>query len=213
MGKVQKGPRIWPELLWYKLNNNILDYSANNIGKVAGTVTGSTNGPLYSTYLSRKAYTFDGGSYSTGNYISLPAMTRSSTMTFSCFINVSNAVQYMRIFDFGDDFFRLYLLNGTSVRLNELYPIQFQSTMLNTWKHIAFTINEKELIGYENGVAISTTLMTASVTPITSSGFIGHSPFGNDPNLAAQMSDFRIYNRVLSSSEILTIFQNNPTLS
>lgn len=204
IGKMQKGPRIWPELAWYKFNNDTLDYSENNVGKFAG----SSRGALYSTYLTRKVYLFDGGAWSTGNYISLPALTRSSTMTFSCFINVANVIQYMRIFDFGDSF-RLYLVNATSVKFNEVYTMQFQSTMLNAWKHIAFTVNGTQLIVYENGLAVGTISMTASVLSDTSFGFIGHSPFSNDPNLAGQMYDFRIYNRALGSNEIFALFQDN----
>lgn len=193
-----------PDLAWYKLNDDILDYSNDNVGKVVGTVAGS--GPLYTAYLSRKAYLFNGS----GNYISLPLLTRSPTMSFSCFVNMSATTRYMRVFDFGGSF-RLVLNSSSQFVFNDVTIIPCTSTVLNTWKHIAFTVNNLQFIGYENGAPKLAKILTTNVPSNTSVGYIGHSVSSGDPELSGIISDFRIYNKVLSDSEMFSIFQNNTT--
>ena len=210
IGTTKKPRDVLPDI-WYKLNGDILDYGLSNFGKSGATVT-TTFGPQYTVYLNRRAYQFFPDTYSTGNYISLPAkLTRSPTMTFSCFINVNPITPSVRIFDFGTSF-QLHIVDATTITINNAFSIPLQSTMFNAWKHIAFTVNKLELIVYENGVMISTITMINEVASDASFGFIGHPYDVAFKNYSGIMSDFRIYKRVLSSTEISDIFQKNPTL-
>lgn len=197
-------PAPTPDLAWYKLNGTILDYCKDN---TVGKTGAKTTSEQYSTYLSVSCFLFDGGPYATGNFISLPAMSRPNTLTFSCFINVTIINIFARIFDYGGSF-RLHMKNSTSLWFNDQYKINYKSSFQNTWKHIAFTIDRNTLTPYENGLPIVAIMMTSNLSPTASVGYIAHS-MGGDPNTKGMFSDFRIYGRVLSSSEIMAIYQDN----
>jgi Concanavalin A-like lectin/glucanases superfamily len=194
--------QFMPDVAWFKLNGNILDYRGDNIGKSGA----STTSEQYYPYLSKSCFLFNGGPYATGNFISVPAISRPSKLTFSCFINVSTFKVFSRIFDFGS--FRLHMKNATSLWFNDAYKITYKSSFQNTWKHIAFTVDEKTLTPYENGIAMAAITMTSSLSPTPSIGYIAHS-MGADQNTGGMFSDFRIYGKVLRSSEIMAILQNN----
>lgn len=192
-----------PDLVWYKLNGNILDYSKDNLGKSMAKTTSEQ----YSTYLSKSCFLFDGGPYATGNFISLPAMSRPVTLTFSCFINITIINAFARIFDYGGSF-RLHMKNSTSLWFNDKYKINYKGSFQNTWKHIAFTIDGNTLRPYENGLPMNAITMTSGLSPASSIGYIAHS-MGGDPNTKGMFSDFRIYGRALGDSEMMNIFQSN----
>jgi len=74
---------------------------------------------------------------------------------------------------------------------------------LNTWAFYTFTWNSAGSILYFNGNQIGSNSSSPSVANLSVSFFIGGN---NTVFLAGAMQDFRIYNRVLSSSEILQIY-------
>lgn len=194
-----------PDVMWYKFNNNILNYSVDNVGKIAGTTSGTAAYSIVNP-ISRFSYSFDGGPYDTGNFITLPSLTRSSKMSFSCFLNMTTIALFMRIFDFGGSF-RLNYINNGNLTFNDNYVIEL-TNVPGTWKHIAFTVNNLIFTAYENGISKNPIVMTSVVAADSSIGYIGHSVVTVDPNLRGFMSDFRMYNRVLNNDEIFRIYQN-----
>jgi Concanavalin A-like lectin/glucanases superfamily len=196
-----------PDLAWYKLDNDIMDYKVYNIP----TSDASSNGtPIYvaSHLVGQNCYSFSGGPSS--NWVNLPPLLRGATLSFSCWINMSSVVQYSRLFDYGGTF-RLHITNSTRLTFNDLYPVTYTTGFLNVWKHIALTINGTTLTFYENGVV---KLVTTMATPLTSSGsnpsvgYMAHSYAAGDPNPSGKYSDFRMYGRVISAGEITTLYNN-----
>ncbi|MGG4147671.1 LamG-like jellyroll fold domain-containing protein, partial [Paenibacillus algorifonticola] len=86
----------------------------------------------------------------------------------------------------------------------------------NTWKHVAVTLSGSTGILYIDGVQAATntgmTFKPSDLAPTTSGNFIGKSEWAGDKYLKGQIDDFRIYNRVLSSSEIAGVM-NGQTLA
>ena len=193
-----------PDLAWYKLDNDIMDYKVYNIP----TSDASSNGsPIYvaSRLAGQNCYSLSGGVSS--NWINLPPLMRSTTMSFSCWINMSSNALYSRIFDYGSSF-RLHIVNSTTLRFIDAYSVTYTTGFLNVWKHIAFTINGTTLTFYENGVVKLTITMAAPLSLVSSVGYIGHSYWTPDPNPSGKYSDFRIYGRVITAAEITTLYNN-----
>ncbi|MGG4146741.1 LamG domain-containing protein, partial [Paenibacillus algorifonticola] len=79
----------------------------------------------------------------------------------------------------------------------------------NTWKHIAVTLSGSTGILYIDGVQAATntgmTFKPSDLAPTTSGNFIGKSEWAGDKYLKGQIDDFRIYNRVISASEVTSV--------
>jgi hypothetical protein len=199
-----------PNIAWFKFNGDIYDYRFDNIGKKEATVNVVGNSPeQYVPYKANmQAYLFDGSLiYNTGNYIIVSSIQCCPTMTFSCWINIRTFNVYSRICDYG--FFRLHIRNNSTLWFNDTYALRFKTGFQNIWKHIAFTIDGPTFILYENGVPLQTIIIATALASrprtTTSKGYIGHS-MGADQNTGGMFSDFRIYDRVLTSSEIMGLF-------
>lgn len=189
-----------PELFWYKLNNDISNYRTN-----LPVVDASSNGVatyVISRLSSQNCYSFSGGV--TSNWVNIPSFTRSPIMTFSGWINMATVAAYSRIFDFGSTF-RLHIMSATRMVFNDLNSVTFTTGFQNTWKHILFTVNGLTLTFYENGVVKLVKTMTIPVPADNLRGYLAKS-YGADPNPICKYSDFRLYSRVLSSNEILTLY-------
>ncbi|MEU6228993.1 LamG domain-containing protein [Streptomyces sp. NPDC047042] len=77
------------------------------------------------------------------------------------------------------------------------------------WKHVTYTQTGTTGILYENGVE-KARKTNVTITPgaigggTTTADYIGRSLYSNDLYFKGRMRDFRLYNRALSSSEVLT---------
>lgn len=193
-----------PELLWYKLNNNIFNYKLTNSPVIEATCN---TFPIYtaSHIAGENCYSFSGGTSS--NWLNLPLLTRTTTLTFSCWINVQTFSNTSRVFDFGGTF-RLHISNATRLIFNDLYPVTYTTTFQNAWKHILFTVNGTTLTFYENATVKTTTTMTSPLSTVATIGYIAKSYSVNDLNPTAKYADLRVYNRVISNAEIVTLFNN-----
>ena len=189
-----------PDLFWYKLNNDIYNYKVSNLPIVDASYGGV---PAFaaSRLPGQLCFSTTGGVGT--NFIYLPSIIRTPTMTFSCWVNCTSYTIYSRIFDYGS--FRLAFRGTQRIQLNDLYNLNFATVVTGSWKHVCFTINNTTLIHYENGVFKASVV----ITPINSSsaGYIAKST-ANDPGAICKFSDLRLYGRVLSASEINTLFQN-----
>lgn len=193
-----------PDLAWYKLNNNISNYKVYNIP----TSDASSNGTaiyVAGHLAGENCYSFSGGPSS--NWINLPPLLRRTTMSFSCWINVATFSVFSRVFDYGGTF-RLHIMNPTTLVFNDVYTINYTTGFQNVWKHIVFTVNGLTLTFYENGVVKLVTTMASSLSPNSSIGYMAHSYSLGDANPGCKYADFRIYGRVISASEITTLYNN-----
>jgi hypothetical protein len=206
MQKILPPPSVTPipELLWYKLNNNIFNYKVTNspiLEATCNTIPAYTASRLPGI----NCYSFSGGTSS--NWLNLPAFARTPTLTFSCWINVQTFAIFSRVFDFGGTF-RIHIVNATSLRFNDAYTVTYATTFQNAWKHILFTVNGTTLTFYENAAVKTTFTMTAPLSTVATIGYIAHSYASGDVNPAAKYADLRVYNRVISNAEIVTLFNN-----
>lgn len=190
-----------PDIAWFKLNGDILDYRGDGVGKTGAT---TVNPEQYYPYLSKSSYLCTGGAHYTSNYIALPTIIRPATVTFSCWVNVTTVITLSRIFDYGGKFRLTMKSSNLNLFFNDTLQVAYSTTFQNVWKHILFTVNGTTLIFYENGLPRTTTTIVA-LTTLTSNGYLFAS-FGGDPDTAGKCSDFRIYGRVLTASEIMGLY-------
>lgn len=192
-----------PDLVWYKLNNNIFNYKVTNL-PVSDASCNGIEVYTASHLIGENCFSFSGGA--TSNWIYLPFLTRPTTLSFSCWINVSTFSVFSRIFDYGGNF-RLHIRSANRLFFNDVYNITYSTGFQNVWKHIAFTVNGLTLTFYENGVVKLVTTMTSPLSSTPSFGYMAHS-YGGDVNPGCKYADFRIYGRVISNAEILTLYNN-----
>ena len=165
-----------------------------------------------------KALSFDGSS----NYALLPYQVGNmSAMTFCGWVYWEGGNSWQRIFDFGtgeDSYLFLTPSDGSTMR----FEIKANGTTQNltatklgtgAWKHVAVTIASGSVKIYVDGsqVASSTsiTLTPADVAGICN--YLGRSQFIADPLFKGTLDDVRIYNYVLSRSEIQSIINSVET--
>lgn len=187
-----------PDIAWFKLDGNILDYRGDNVGKTGATA----NQELYTAYFNQRSCFLCDGS----NYITLPSIIHPTTFTFSCWINMVLITNYSRVFDYNSGFRLIFRAKILELSFNDAYTITFKTTLQNVWKHIAFTVDGANLTAFENGFPLPVVTITPLVAnPALYSGYIAKS-FGGDPNATGAYSDFRIYGTVLSNLEIMGLF-------
>jgi hypothetical protein len=198
----------------YQFNGNAND-SGTSIAN--GTLV---NGPAFVTGRLGQAVNLDGSN----DYISLPAgiVSGLTNFTVAVWVKLDTTGNWRRIFDFG---------TGTTANMfltpqSSAGTIRFAITTggaggeqrLNgtaalptgVWKHVAVTRSGNMGTLYVDGVQVGqNTSMTRSPSSLgnTSRNWIGRSQY-SDPYLDGQIDDFRIYNRALSTAEILSLFQN-----
>jgi hypothetical protein len=193
-----------PELLWYKLNGNIFNYKKTNSPVIEATCN---TFPAYtaSRLAGINCFSFSGGTSS--NWLNLPLLQRTTALTFSCWINVQTFAIFSRVFDFGGTF-RLHIMSATTLRFNDAHSVTYATTFQNAWKHILFTVNGTTLTFYENAAVKTTFTMAAPLSTVATIGYIAHSYASGDVNPAAKYADLRVYSRVISNAEIVTLFNN-----
>jgi len=74
---------------------------------------------------------------------------------------------------------------------------------VNTWTHLAATFDGATVRLYVNGVQVATQAQTTPFKPTTGTLQIGADSYAGE-NFAGRIDDVRIYNQVLSPSEIQT---------
>jgi Concanavalin A-like lectin/glucanases superfamily len=196
-----------PDLVWYKLDGDILNYSGNSVGKAGAT----SSNPQYSPYLSKRCFKLiPGATNGTGNFLNVPALPKTSALTFSCWINVSSYQNYSRIFDYGGQF-RVHMnpSNPSVYVLNGKYKMKLISSYYTEWGHIAFTIDGTTLTPFDTGIRQTAITMAATFSTVdtsSSDGRIGGS-LGDDADTGGYISDVRIYGRVLSDDEMRNIYK------
>jgi hypothetical protein len=228
-------------LIWYKFNNNLSNSGSSNgislaqTGQITYVSSNIIRGGNYTTISSNSA------SFLTMNSnIDLNAINTSTGITFSFWANLSSTSSggFGRIFDFG-------ITNGTSgsnyiaickegTNNNILFTINISSIPTtyttsninffdNTWRFYTWSIdtsgNWAIYINNVNLVVSKKAIIPSIASAASRTYYFGKSLFSTDGFFTYNISDFRIYNKVLSVSEInelyngrVELFQNNQEL-
>lgn len=171
----------------------------------------------------------DGG---TGHYVELPQGTLLGLdeCSISLWVNRSGGPMWQRVFDLGSGqpvwlFFTPYGGTGLPVvagRTPALIFVDFQAIEgaptgegelkinkpipVSTWIHFVLTWSANQVKVYLDGKLIAQAVTHGGVTPTdlgnTGQNYLGRSQFSTDPYFNGLLDEFRIYNRVLSASDV-----------
>ncbi len=210
-------------VLWYKFNES----SGTNVADSSGYGrNGTLNGGA--TWSGGNGVELDGNS----GYVKMPGDILSGlnnvTVSVKVLVDSSNAYPSW-VFNFGNtsdsynnenaNYFGL-LLNADNYRvvLSKTRWSNEQNTRVSTalssgvWKYITYTQNGKTGTLYLDGVQVAQNLnvaYTPSDIENNVANFIGRAPYTADRYFKGRVSDFRLYNRALSTSEVLDIVNSN----
>jgi arabinan endo-1,5-alpha-L-arabinosidase len=151
-------------------------------------------------------------------HVELPSgiLDTASEITVAAWVKVNQAGAWSRIFDFGGPNGFLFLTPSThDARLRYSAFTAFDAEGIVTapalpvgaWKHVAVTSRGREYRLYVDGVEAGGALGVAVTPARIGSGagqWIGRSRFP-DPYLAANIDDFRVYDRALGQPEIAAL--------
>ena len=198
--------------LLYAMEGNTADTSGK---KLDGTTSGD---PLYVQGMSGmgKAMQFDG----LNDYVNVPIAPLLSTLTnstFTVWVNFSAAAgAWQRVFDFGTGDTNYMFLAPGNGGMNPQFSIRTAAVGEQTvagsnelgsgWHHLAVVIDAASmtLTLYQDGSLADTgaTTLLPKDLGTTTQIWLGRSQFTADPFYNGAVDDFRIYNRVLSESEV-----------
>ncbi len=135
--------------------------------------------------------------------------------TYAAVVKWRGGGAWQRIFDFGFDTSRTFMLtpaSGDNVLRCDINPggnlqtLQWNQPLpTNVWTHVAVALDGSRGTLYVNGASVATntsmTFLPLNVVPQTN--HLGRSKFPADPYFNGQFSSFRAYSRALSPTEII----------
>lgn len=206
-------------MLYYPMNANANDASGNGLnGTMIGGVTavtdrfGNPGGALQ----------FNG----TNGYIDAPdgVYFGGGDFTLSCWVKANTYAGWSRVFDFGNGASNnnvlMAITNGTTGRpATETYNGTVSGgqitsgavqTGTNIWSFLVYTFSAGTGRVYKDGVQIASGTQTAPPSVLRTMCYIGRSNWAGDAYANAAFDEFRIYNRQLSSLEILNMTLEQP---
>jgi hypothetical protein len=141
-------------------------------------------------------------------------------VTVATWVKLGSNAAFQRIFDVGtstDTF--MYLANAggdgfVRFRITSVSPDRNQvleagqALPVGSWAHVAVTVGDGGIALYLDGTQVAQqapAVMRPSDLGDTTNNFIGRSPFPADPYLDGEIDEFRIYDRVLSSTELAVL--------
>ncbi|MEB2774674.1 LamG-like jellyroll fold domain-containing protein [Algoriphagus sp. D3-2-R+10] len=168
-----------------------------------------------------------------GDYVTLPGglMKTTNDFTIATWVKLDDISTWIRIFDFGtENANSMYLTPQTGVK-NEKSTIRFgiktsktaqqivtydYAWPLDTWTHIAVTLNGNTARMYVNGnLVASNTNFTfrPSNLGFTTNNYLGKGQNAVDPYLNGSIDEFKIYNRALSAEEVAEAMKIKQVIS
>lgn len=201
------------------------DSSGNGKDGVLGNTpsgTGGTPGYRFDTGHVGKALILNSASK---GYVSVPAgiLSGACEATVATWVYVNTSADWQRIWDFGkDETVYMFLTPSNNFNKKLRFAISIggngtdeqmidgQATLpTGVWTHVAVVLGPAGGLLYVDGVAVGTnagmTLRPADLGAMPAS-YIGRSHFAGDPYFDGKIDDFRVYNRALSSEEILSLY-------
>ena len=173
----------------------------------------------------------------TGHYVELPQgiLLGLREASISLWLNRSGGPMWQRVFDLGSGqpvwlFFTPYGGTGLPVvagRTPALIFVDFvpiadapagegqlsinESIPVSTWTHFALTWSADQVKVYLNGKLAAQTTTHGAVKPSdlgnTGQNYLGRSQFETDPYFDGLLDEFRIYDHVLSESDVAELYQ------
>jgi hypothetical protein len=195
---------------------NVL-YDTQNVWYNAANVAQRAN-IRGNTYFTSAGLMFQ-GIYSAGNATMAHAasMNVSNVITISAWINSKNTSSLKTIISktTSDRGFDFHLQNGDPIvyfrpdTANNILTFTTGITT-NTWQHVAITYDGSKIRGYSNGAFKAISSGNAnSATDTVANLIIGSYPGTSNNIFEGQIASVEIYNKVLSNTEIATIFQRD----
>ncbi len=217
-------------------NNLIVHYKFddNSTNMLLDSTSNGNNLTNYNTTFDNTNYKIGNGSvYFNGNsqYIEMPSTINPYTIwnnngiSFSIWFNMSStASPNCRIIDFSSDnigttptnYILIYKdgtqtdkINIVIVAPNGANTYLSPTLNSNTWHHIVWTISSSGVWGlYINNVYINPGITQGIPNVTWTRRWLGRSSSDSDPYYIGNMDDFRIYNKVITESEVNTIYNN-----
>lgn len=193
--------------------SQILDYNRNN--------DATSSACNLTTDCVKGIYSLD--TTTNNGYLTLPNLYLNSKFTISCWVKFINHSSWARVFDFGtaqsgsdygigiatsDTNGTLYVF-GRSGGGASLPDTIVATVGLNTWYHMAVTIDGTSAKFYLNGQLTSSFTITNSIGGrVYSYNYIAKSNWSADGYSRKYISDFRIYNNALSADDIKEIYDS-----
>jgi Tfp pilus assembly protein PilE len=202
---------------WWKLNGNANDSAGTGNGTVVGaSLTMGQNG------ISNTAYNFNG----TSNEISIPdsaALSPTSVITLTAWAKTDTVpsgvlaavVSKDVSTGIGNPPYDLEFSPGGPLLFRVVNPSNLAGNLtcagvtaaINTWYFLAGTYDGSTVRMYVNGTACSnTTSLTGGIADTTGLLRIGQQKNGNNRWFDGDIDDVRVYNRVLTPTEIQTVY-------
>src|SRR5204863_5383657 len=189
-----------------------------NVG--TGTATFSTT-----HVVGTGAVNLTGTSNTNGAYVSIPAslnaMGATTAVTIACWVNITTARNWARVWDFNNSSTTGYMFLTTQEQTNGLVRFAITTTtntaeqqitsatvLATGWHHIAVVLDVGATytgtLYIDGAVAGTNTAMTLRSSSLgnTANNWIGRSAWSPDPYLAGLVDDFRVYSRALTAAEI-----------
>ena len=199
------------ENYWLVVNNNTIDvvsganlYNVQTLVSTVEFIEDRLNNSFSAFLLNNGYYQAPAGSYFDADF------------TITAWVKVVKIESWSRILDFGNgpanDNVVLALSNGMSgIPTFQIYNSDQGSDFLmsptplklNTWTYIAITFGNKTATMYIDSVQVSSKNLNMQPKNITRNlNYIGRSNWDNDAYAQAAMSEIKIFNKVLNSTEI-----------
>jgi arabinan endo-1,5-alpha-L-arabinosidase len=211
----------WPSLTndwsaFYPLNKD----AHENLGLYNGSLENGaviTNDPVWGKVLSLNG---------NAQYALLPDPVANAN-TFATWVKWSGGPAWQRIFDFGDGTGQYLFLTPAAADGNMRFAITTSGNgaeqiieapnalPVNTWCHVAVTLDGSTGILYLDGSPVATNL-NLTIRPwqtLAKTNYLGKSQFSADPGFSGSLSSFRIFSRPLSPTEIAAIASAPPALA
>ena len=176
-------------------------------------INGTLAGGVGYSGLNGGSLSFDGSN----DYVFFPSniVSTLTSATISSWFYWTDNVAWTRIFDFGinTSFFMLLTPKNGSTNtprfsISVVFGVEQQITSpspisTNVWTNITITLNGTTGIMYLNGTSIQSNSISLTPSSLgnTTSNWIGRSIY-SDPYYGGNISNFSIYNRALSATEI-----------
>lgn len=206
-------------VLYYPMNGNATDASGNGLN---GTLQGGVTPAVDRFGDANNALSFNGSN----GYVNVPAGVyfNGGDFTVSAWVRKSANNNFSRLFDFGNgqanNNVLLAISSGTSGRpISQIFQnttggAQVSSPVTpltnNQWELLTYTWSNNAAVLYINGVMMGQGVQSAPLNVVRNICYIGRSNWAGDGYAQGRFDDFRIYNRILTESEINALVLEQP---
>ena len=221
---------------YYDLGSSLVAYYPFNNGNVLADISGVT-GQLTASSSSPTSQTsgpFGTGSYSVGfvgsssQYFTVPSVTFSSSFTicFWYYIDVSVTPSYQVLFAFesavnaANDVIAYLPGSSTRIDMNNVWSttalgqLAFSGAAATKggWYHIAIGVSGTSGTGWINGAQATTVTFSSARTSLAlQTNSIGRNPGSASGYWTGAFDEFRVYSKVLSAAEVLSVYNFQGT--